>query len=163
MNSRCRAQLPRWLSCPQDPKPTACPCTVRLMAKAPALSVLFTTQRLDCKLAPRVVSARKDLAVSFAVLPALQLCHAGWLANGTCEPFVGWGRGRSVRFSGSHTARPLPASKHQVFFAPPWRVDWRLPIEKLDLNQYFIYSSKLHSRISVDYDIPPDHIGSLMP
>jgi hypothetical protein len=32
-----------------------------------------------------------------------------------------------------------------------------------DLNQYFIYSSILHCRIDVDYPIPADHVGSLMP
>ena len=36
-------------------------------------------------------------------------------------------------------------------------------ISNPNLNQYFSYSSKLHCRIDVDYDIPPDHIGSLMP
>jgi hypothetical protein len=36
-------------------------------------------------------------------------------------------------------------------------------ISNPDLNQYFIYSSKVHCRIGVDYDIPADHIGSLRP
>jgi hypothetical protein len=98
------------------------------MAIIPTLSFFFATQRLDCKLAPKVVSAWKDLAVfrqAFASLHAIELCLTGWVANGTCEPFF-----------------PQPETK------------FSLPIAD---------SSNLHSGINIDYGIPADHIGSLMP
>jgi hypothetical protein len=60
-----------------------------MMVMIPILCFFFATQRLDCKLAPRVASARKDLAVfrqPFALLHAHDLCLAGWVANGTRDP-----------------------------------------------------------------------------
>jgi hypothetical protein len=108
----------------------------------------FASQRLDCKFVPRVVFAQKDLIAfrqSSALWPAHELCLAGWAANRTSKPlssefrFKQFGKWRRKAGHGS------------------------VEISRQDLNQYLMYSSKLHSRISVDYDIPPDHIGSSMP
>jgi hypothetical protein len=58
------------------------------MAMISIFSFFFPTQRLDCKMVPRVASARKDLAVfrqAFALLHAHELC-VFWEKGGASGP-----------------------------------------------------------------------------